>query len=78
MTNKTYDRLKWIALIFLPALAALYYGLSKIWGLPEGENVVGTISLIDTFLGALLNISNEEYKKKQETFKTLNSISEVK
>ena len=68
MSNKTYDILKWIALIFLPALGALYFGLAKIWDLPWAENIVGTISLIDTFLGALLNISNEEYKKKQQKF----------
>lgn len=71
MTNKTYDRLKWIAQYFLPALGTLYAALSAIWGLPHGEEVVGTISAVDIFLGALLGISNTIYKKTQ------NSSSEV-
>lgn len=63
LDNKTYDILKWIALIALPALGALYFGLAKIWGLPYGEEIVGTISVIDTFLGALLGISTNNYNK---------------
>lgn len=62
--SKVYDILKWIALVFLPALGALYFGLSQIWGLPYGEQIVGTITLIDTFLGALIGISNINYNKK--------------
>lgn len=64
--SKVYDVLKWIALIFLPALGALYFGLSQIWGLPYGEQIVGTITLIDTFLGALIGISNINYNKKEK------------
>lgn len=64
LDNKTYDILKWIALIALPALGALYFGLAKIWGLPYGEEIVGTISVIDTFLGALLGISTNNYNKQ--------------
>ena len=67
LDNKTYDILKWIAMIFLPALGALYFGLASIWGLPYGEQIVGTITVIDTFLGALLGISSSNYKKQSET-----------
>lgn len=63
--SKVYDVLKWIALVFLPALGALYFGLSQIWGLPYGEQIVGTITLIDTFLGALIGISNINYNKNK-------------
>nr|DAG29174.1 MAG TPA: hypothetical protein [Caudoviricetes sp.] len=66
MSNKTYDILKWIALVMLPAASALYFGLSQVWGLPYGEEIVGTISVIDTFLGALLGISNVNYNKQNE------------
>lgn len=66
MPNKLYDVLKWIALIFLPALAALYFGLAGIWNFPYGEEVVGTITVIDTFLGALLGISNKIYLDKNQ------------
>ena len=64
--NKTYDVLKWIALIVLPALGTLYLGLVSIWGLPYGGEVVGTITVIDTFLGALLGISSSNYKKQED------------
>ena len=67
MKNKTYDILKWIALVVLPATATLYLGLAGIWGLPFGEEISGTITLIDTFLGAVLMISNSQYKKKADT-----------
>ena len=66
MSNKVYDILKWIALVVLPAIGTLYFALAGIWGLPYGEQVVGTITAIDTFLGALLGISNYNYKKKEE------------
>lgn len=65
MSNKVYDVLKYIALIFLPALGTLYFGLAQIWGLPYGEQMVGTITVIDTFLGALLGISTKMYNKKE-------------
>ena len=66
MSNKVYDVLKFIALTVLPALATLYAALSAIWGLPYGKEIVGTITAIDTFLGAILHISSANYKKEQE------------
>ena len=65
-SNKTYDILKWIAMLLLPALATLYLALSGIWGLPYGEEVSGTIMALDTFLGVILGISNAQYKKEAE------------
>lgn len=66
MSNKVYDALKWIALIALPAIATLYFAIAQIWGLPYGEQIVGTITAVDAFLGALLGISNYNYVKKEE------------
>ncbi len=68
LSNKAYDILKYIALIVLPALGTLYFALSKIWGLPYGEEIVGTITAVDAFLGALLGISTERYKRDQELY----------
>ena len=64
MSNKTYDILKWIAAIVLPALGTLYFALANIWGFPYGEEIVGTITAIDTFLGVILGISTAKYNKK--------------
>ena len=66
MSNKVYDILKWVALVVLPAIGTLYFALAGIWHFPYGEQVVGTITAIDTFLGAILGISNIQYKKKEE------------
>lgn len=64
MSNKVYDILKWIAMYLLPALGTLYFALAGIWGLPYGEQIVGTITAVDTFLGVVLGISTAQYKKR--------------
>lgn len=64
LNNKAYDVLKYIAQIVLPALGTLYFALAGIWGLPYAEQVVGTISAVDTFLGVILKISSNNYKKE--------------
>lgn len=63
LNNKTYDILKWIARYLLPATGTLYFALAGIWGLPYGEQIVGTVTAIDTFLGVVLGISSAQYKK---------------
>lgn len=66
LPNKVYDVLKWIALVVLPATATLYFALSGIWGLPYGEQIVGTIVAVETFIGAILGISNINYNKNNK------------
>ena len=61
--DRIYDALKWICQIVIPAIATLYFTLSGIWGFPYGEQVVGTLTAIDTFLGVCLGISTFQYKK---------------
>ena len=61
MDNRTYDILKYTAQIALPAIGTLYFALAKIWGLPYGAEIVGTITAVDAFLGALLKISTDKY-----------------
>lgn len=63
MSNKVYDALKYVAQIVLPALATLYFAIAQIWGLPYGEQVVGTITAVDAFLGALLRLTTIKYEK---------------
>ena len=66
MSNKVYDILKWIAMYLLPALGTLYFALASIWGLPYGEQIVGTITALDTFLGVILGISTVQYNKRAD------------
>ena len=65
MNDKTYKVLKWIAQYFLPAIGTLYFALASIWNLPYGEQVVGTVTAVDTFLGVILGISTAQYNTKQ-------------
>jgi len=69
MSNKTYDFLKYVAQIVLPAIGTLYFAIASIWGLPYGEQIVGTITAVDTFLGAILMISTVNYNKTQVKIK---------
>ena len=64
ISNKTYDKLKWIAQYLLPALATLYFAVAGIWDLPYTNQVVVTITAIDTFLGVILGVSTAQYNKQ--------------
>lgn len=66
MCDKTYNVLKWMAQLLLPAMGTLYFALASIWRLPYGEQVVGTITAVDTFLGVILGITTAQYKEKQQ------------
>lgn len=61
MTNKQYDTLKTIALILTPVLAFLA-SLVNIWGFPHGEQIVATLTAIDTLVGAVVVVTNRNYK----------------
>nr|DAI40070.1 MAG TPA: holin [Caudoviricetes sp.] len=62
-SKNTYDFLKWVAQFLLPAAGTLYFALASIWNLPYGEQVVGTITAVDAFLGVILGISSNAYYK---------------
>lgn len=63
INSKLYDVLKWMALVLLPAVSALYFGLGQIWNFPAVEQVVGSVTVVDTFLGLLLNKSSKNYQQ---------------
>lgn len=65
LSNKSYDVLKWIAQILLPATATLYVAVAGIWGFPYAKEIAGTISAVDLFIGALLGISSMNYYKEK-------------
>ena len=67
LKNKTYDILKFICQIILPALGTLYFALAGIWGFPYGEAIVGTVAAVTTCLGTILQISSAQYNKSELT-----------
>lgn len=62
--DKVYDILKWVVIIVLPAAATLYNVLASVWGWPFADEVVKTVTAVDTFLGAVLCISTATYNKE--------------
>lgn len=65
LNDKVYDVLKYVAQIVLPALSVAYAAIGKIWGLPYVVEIPATITAVDTFLGALLMISSNQYQKEK-------------
>ena len=63
MSNKMYNILKWVAMILLPAIGTLYSALAGIWGFPYAEQIVGTVTAVNMFLGTALTISTTKYNK---------------
>lgn len=74
MSSKTYDRLKWVSLVLLPALAALYFGIGQVWQLPRIEEVIGTLTIIDTFLGLILGKSSKNYRELTDRPQVLGNL----
>ena len=67
LSNKCYDWLKFFCTIFCPALGTFIFAISKIWGFPPyAENIVGTISAVAMFIGALIGISSAQYNKENQ------------
>lgn len=63
MSNRLYDVLKFVAQILLPAIGTLYFALANIWNWPYPEEIVGTITAVDAFLGVVLGISTKIYNE---------------
>ena len=61
ISNKTYDTLKWIALVVIPASATLVLTVGKIWGLPYYDNIGATISAIGLFIAAIIGVSSKDF-----------------
>ena len=66
INNSLYDVLKWIAILFLPALAILVKTVFAIWQIPLGDQISATIIAIQVFLGAILGVSSLNYNKERK------------
>lgn len=76
-TNELYNKLKFVALVLLPALGTMYFALDSLWGWNHGLQVVGSISAIDTFLGVVLHLSTNQYYKNGSNFDGTMHVSET-
>lgn len=62
-SDRVYDILKWLSLVFFNAVGVLYKTLAAVWGLPYGEEVLTTCAAIALFIGALIGVSTAQYNK---------------
>lgn len=60
--KQLYDFLKFLALVILPGVGALYFTLGQIWHFPATEEVVGTLAAVDTFLGLVIGKISKDYE----------------
>jgi len=67
-SNRSYDYLKFVALILLPGLGTLYYALAGTWHLPKADEVVATVTAVDTFLGVLVQFLANRYNKSDAKY----------
>lgn len=66
MTNKMYDFLKYIAQIFLPALTVFIGVILQCFNIEYASIIITILTAFDTFLGAILKISSDNYYNEEE------------
>ncbi|MDT2472524.1 phage holin [Enterococcus avium] len=64
MNNETYDKVKWVVMILMPALTTLVGGLGQAYGWSHTDLAVTTLTLITTFMGAVTLKSTSNYNKE--------------
>lgn len=64
LTNKTYDILKWVALVGMPAFIVFLTSIMDIWQLGHAKEIIGTLAALNVLLGAMLGVSSLEYAKR--------------
>ena len=77
LSSRSYEAAKFITQIGLPALGSLYFALAGIWGFPNAEAVVGTIVVVDTFLGVMLGFSTRSYNNSDAKFDGSIDVTDV-
>lgn len=76
MKNKTYDTLKWITLVALPAFTTFFLALAPLWNIPNAQAIAATVTAFTAFLGALLGVSSAKYSPPTDG--VLNVVSDSK
>lgn len=66
LSNKTYDRLKWVSVIAIPAVEAFWLTVGKVWGFPHLTEIGTTIAAVGVLIGALIGVSSQNYWDDQD------------
>lgn len=61
LSNKTYDFLKWFALVALPAFQVFWLTVGKVWSFPYLTEIGATIGATGLFIAALLGLSTKQF-----------------
>lgn len=64
LSDKTYNVLKWIVIIFLPAFTTFYGIIAQTCDIPYTEQILTILVAFDTFLGSLIGISTKKYNEE--------------
>lgn len=62
-SDAVYDKLKWLVMLCLPAVATLITAIGAIWDLPGASAIADTVVAINAALAAMLGISTINYQK---------------
>ena len=65
MSNKFYDVVKDISLLWMPMIITLYGVISATWGIPYGEQILATLTGLNAALGAVVKYFKNKYDKKK-------------
>lgn len=69
LSDKTYDMLKRLVTLVLPAFATLYWSLAAIWPqIPNADQVVATSAAFATFFGVLLSFGSKSYASSEAKY----------
>lgn len=62
LSDKTYNVLKWVGLIVLPAIATLVKAVFPVWDLPYADAIATTCTALGVFVGTLIGVSQANMK----------------
>lgn len=62
-SNETYNKIKWIVSVVLPATGVLVGSLGQAYGWSGTDLAVTTIAAVTTFFGSIMLYSTTQYNK---------------
>jgi hypothetical protein len=78
LSERAFTILKWITMVFLPAVATLYLMLADTWGLPYPQQIAATIGALVVFLGLFLEINSAQFKLRLAKMATNETLAKIR